>query len=320
MRVFRGFSRPVPAPTALAIGNFDGAAPRPSAPCSAVWSRSRAMPRCRRRCSPSNRIRASSSLLIRRRPACRRCARRSNCSPRPASPRPWSAASTPPSPRSPPMPSSTGCWCGGAARPAPDRRRRLPLRRGAGRRFRAAAGRPARATASRSRRWTASRSTASGCRVPACAGALAAGDMEHAARLLGRPYIIDGRVVHGDKLGRAARLSHRQHPHQAQSAADDRRLRGRGQRPRRAAAARAWPTSACRPTVGGTRPLLEVHLFDFDRDIYGAHISVRFRTSCATSNASPISTPSRRRSRPMPRRRGLSSSCEHAKWLTTKTR
>jgi riboflavin kinase/FMN adenylyltransferase len=31
-----------------------------------------------------------------------------------------------------------------------------------------------------------------------------------------------------------------------------------------------------RPTVNGTRPLLEVHLFDFNRDIYGAHISVRF--------------------------------------------
>ena len=31
-----------------------------------------------------------------------------------------------------------------------------------------------------------------------------------------------------------------------------------------------------RPTVGGTRPLLEVHLFDFSRDIYGAHIAVRF--------------------------------------------
>ncbi|MFY9721123.1 MAG: riboflavin kinase, partial [Azonexus sp.] len=31
-----------------------------------------------------------------------------------------------------------------------------------------------------------------------------------------------------------------------------------------------------RPTVGGTRPLLEVHLFDFAHDIYGAHISVRF--------------------------------------------
>jgi riboflavin kinase/FMN adenylyltransferase len=31
-----------------------------------------------------------------------------------------------------------------------------------------------------------------------------------------------------------------------------------------------------RPTVGGTRPVLEVHLFDFERDIYGAHLSVRF--------------------------------------------
>src|SRR3569833_1759213 len=32
--------------------------------------------------------------------------------------------------------------------------------------------------------------------------ALAAGELDHAARLLGRPYSISGRVVHGDKLGR----------------------------------------------------------------------------------------------------------------------
>jgi len=31
-----------------------------------------------------------------------------------------------------------------------------------------------------------------------------------------------------------------------------------------------------RPTIGGTEPLLEVHLFDFNRDIYGAHIQVEF--------------------------------------------
>jgi riboflavin kinase/FMN adenylyltransferase len=31
-----------------------------------------------------------------------------------------------------------------------------------------------------------------------------------------------------------------------------------------------------RPTVDGTRSLLEVHLFDFDRDIYGAHVAVSF--------------------------------------------
>jgi riboflavin kinase/FMN adenylyltransferase len=31
-----------------------------------------------------------------------------------------------------------------------------------------------------------------------------------------------------------------------------------------------------RPTVDGSRSLLEVHLFDFDRDIYGAHVAVSF--------------------------------------------
>jgi riboflavin kinase/FMN adenylyltransferase len=31
-----------------------------------------------------------------------------------------------------------------------------------------------------------------------------------------------------------------------------------------------------RPTVGGGKTLLEVHLFDFDDDIYGHYISVRF--------------------------------------------
>jgi riboflavin kinase/FMN adenylyltransferase len=31
-----------------------------------------------------------------------------------------------------------------------------------------------------------------------------------------------------------------------------------------------------RPTVGGMKTLLEVHLFDFDDDIYGAHVHVDF--------------------------------------------
>jgi len=31
-----------------------------------------------------------------------------------------------------------------------------------------------------------------------------------------------------------------------------------------------------RPTVDGSRALLEVHLFDFDRDIYGRHVQVSF--------------------------------------------
>ncbi|MGH8193958.1 MAG: riboflavin kinase, partial [Woeseiaceae bacterium] len=31
-----------------------------------------------------------------------------------------------------------------------------------------------------------------------------------------------------------------------------------------------------RPTFGGTKPLLEVHIFDFDEEIYGQYIHVDF--------------------------------------------
>ena len=105
--------------------------------------------------------------------------------------------------------------------------------------------------------------------------ALAAGDMEHAARLLGRPYIIDGRVVHGDKIGRQLgfptaniRIKHNPLPLTGVFAVE---VSGLGDQPLPGVA-----NLGVRPTVGGTRPVLEVHLFDFDRDIYGAHITVHF--------------------------------------------
>ena len=105
--------------------------------------------------------------------------------------------------------------------------------------------------------------------------ALALGDMERAARLLGRPYLIDGKVVHGDKLGRQLGFNtaniyirHNPLPMTGVFAVE---VDGVGEHP--------WPGVAnlgIRPTVGGVRPLLEVHLFDFDRVIYGTHLSVRF--------------------------------------------
>jgi len=105
--------------------------------------------------------------------------------------------------------------------------------------------------------------------------ALAAGEMEHAARLLGRPYIIDGQVAHGDKIGRQLgfatanlRIKHNPLPMTGVFAVA---VSGLGDQPLPGVA-----NLGIRPTVGGTRPLLEVHLFDFDRDIYGKHISVRF--------------------------------------------
>jgi riboflavin kinase/FMN adenylyltransferase len=105
--------------------------------------------------------------------------------------------------------------------------------------------------------------------------ALVAGDMEHAARLLGRPYIIDGQVAQGQKLGRQIgfatanlRIKHNPLPMSGVFVVE---VSGLGDKPLPGVA-----NLGIRPTVGGTRPLLEVHLFDFDRDIYGAHISVRF--------------------------------------------
>jgi riboflavin kinase/FMN adenylyltransferase len=104
--------------------------------------------------------------------------------------------------------------------------------------------------------------------------ALGAGDLEHAARLLGRPYNIAGRVVHGDKIGRKLgwptaniQLKRKRVALTGVFAAtvsglDKRHLPGAA-------------SLGVRPTLGqGLRPVLEVHLFDFDQQIYGAHVTV----------------------------------------------
>lgn len=104
--------------------------------------------------------------------------------------------------------------------------------------------------------------------------ALAAGDFAMATRLLGRPYAIGGRVVHGRHLGRTlgyptANLRFDKVP--ALSGIFASWVHG--------VCDRAWPSVASfgtRPTVYGTRPLLEAHLFDFDGDLYGRRIAVEF--------------------------------------------
>jgi riboflavin kinase/FMN adenylyltransferase len=105
--------------------------------------------------------------------------------------------------------------------------------------------------------------------------ALATGDFQTAARLLGRPYTIGGRVVRGNQLGRTLgfptvnlRFGGRTPPFSGIFAA---RVHGVG--------AEAWPAVASfgtRPTVGGREPLLEAHLFDFDGDLYGRHVEIEF--------------------------------------------
>ncbi len=105
--------------------------------------------------------------------------------------------------------------------------------------------------------------------------ALAQGDLEAAEALLGRPYRISGRVVAGEQRGRTIgfptaniHLHRHQSPLQGVYAVE---LFGLEQEPLPGVA-----NLGRRPTVGGTRLQLEVHLFDFDREIYGRNVHVNF--------------------------------------------
>ncbi len=105
--------------------------------------------------------------------------------------------------------------------------------------------------------------------------ALAAGDLGHAAALLGRPFVISGRVAHGAKLGRdlgfpTANIPLPRKPPLAGVFAV--RVHGLGGAPRTGVA-----SVGVRPTVSTSGvPLLEVFIFDFDDTIYGKRIGVEF--------------------------------------------
>jgi len=105
--------------------------------------------------------------------------------------------------------------------------------------------------------------------------ALNRGDLDRATRLLGRPYRMAGRVRLGKKLGRTLgyptanlALQRKVVPLWGIFAV---RVSGAGlvDHP-------AVSSLGTRPTVNGTDPLLEVHLFDYDGSLYGQHLDVDF--------------------------------------------
>jgi len=106
--------------------------------------------------------------------------------------------------------------------------------------------------------------------------ALAAGELEHASQLLGRPYSISGRVVHGDGLGRKlgfptanVQMKHNRPPLFGIFAVE---LSGAGTAPVRGVA-----SLGVRPTIkAGGKPVLEVHVFDWNASLYGRHVRVDF--------------------------------------------
>ncbi|HEX4584720.1 MAG TPA: bifunctional riboflavin kinase/FAD synthetase [Burkholderiaceae bacterium] len=106
--------------------------------------------------------------------------------------------------------------------------------------------------------------------------ALSQGDLALAGELLGHPYAISGRVLHGSKLGRQIgfptlnlRVAHRRPALHGIYAV---RVRGIG-----AVQLPGVASVGLRPTVDDSgRWLLEVHLFDFSDEVYGRLIEVEF--------------------------------------------
>lgn len=113
--------------------------------------------------------------------------------------------------------------------------------------------------------------------------ALQTGDLAMAEKLLGRSYRLAGRVFEGDHRGRLLGFPTANiHLHRRVLAEAERRcapLSGVFAVKIYGLECEPLPGVAnigVRPTVDGTKPLLEVHLLDFDQDIYGRHVQVEF--------------------------------------------
>lgn len=107
--------------------------------------------------------------------------------------------------------------------------------------------------------------------------ALEAGNIDAANRLLGRPYSLSGTVVKGRQLGRTigfptANLQVddpvKLIPANGVYAVD---VLYAGQK------FSGMLNIGYRPTVAGTHQTIETYIFDFDKDIYGEHLTLQFR-------------------------------------------
>lgn len=121
---------------------------------------------------------------------------------------------------------------------------------------------------------TVAEARVSSTRIRAC---LAEGDFAMAEKLLGRPYTITGKVVYGRQLGRTLdaptaniQLHRYRAPIDGVYAVEIECLNGLLQ---------GVANVGVRPTLNEAtvKPILEVHIFDFGRSIYGKTVRVIFR-------------------------------------------
>ncbi|MEC9374991.1 MAG: bifunctional riboflavin kinase/FAD synthetase [Pseudomonadota bacterium] len=109
---------------------------------------------------------------------------------------------------------------------------------------------------------------------------LESGNLEDARQLLGCYYQMVGKVVEGKKLGRKLgmptanlKLNRQLSPLQGIFAV---RVSGLPCLDASIDCLNGVASIGTRPTIGGSEPLLEIHIFDFDQDIYGEHLQVDF--------------------------------------------
>jgi riboflavin kinase/FMN adenylyltransferase len=100
------------------------------------------------------------------------------------------------------------------------------------------------------------------------------GEMDSACALLGHPFAMKGRIAHGDKRGRLLGFPTANiHLHRENVPINGVfvvQMVGES-------VINGVANVGTRPTVNGqTKTLLEVHLFDFDQDIYGKSVAIRF--------------------------------------------
>ncbi len=107
--------------------------------------------------------------------------------------------------------------------------------------------------------------------------ALGEGDLAMAEKLLGCRYSVCGRVAHGDKRGRTIgyptaniQMFRKNAPVNGVFAVTMTGIDGRE--------FEGVANVGTRPTVdGGSKVILETHLFDFDKEIYGRYVEVHFK-------------------------------------------
>jgi riboflavin kinase/FMN adenylyltransferase len=105
--------------------------------------------------------------------------------------------------------------------------------------------------------------------------ALHSGNLKQAETLLGRPFRMSGRIAHGDKRGRTigfptANIHLHRHkvPLTGVYVVQVFGIKGEP--------VQGVANVGVRPTVNKSKAILEVHLFDFSAEIYGAHVQVYF--------------------------------------------